>query len=282
MVDGSFRFRVGALSCFVLCDSSDTLTEQDITNMFAKDIDQMLPRFRALTAPLMMSANVLCVETAGKRVLIDTGSGLVDPTSQGSLLNHLRAINIEPQSIDTVILSHYHLDHVGGLLDADSHAAFPKARLIAPKREHDHWMRESFLAEMDPNRAARLRQTFGAYAECLALIDHTAEIEPGIRYVPALGHTPGHSGVVIESQGERLLHIVDAMHLPIQLDALDASPKFDSQRDAAIATRKTLVNQIEAEKGLMLAYHFPFPGLGYIQRHEERLEWQPYSTSPRM
>jgi glyoxylase-like metal-dependent hydrolase (beta-lactamase superfamily II) len=108
----------------------------------------------------------------------------------------------------------------------------------------------------------------------LTLLDSTADIEPGIRYVPALGHSPGHQAVSIESQGARLLHLVDTLHLPIQLNALDVSA-FDFQPDVANDTRREMLARTD-ENLLVMAYHFPFPGLGHVKRTGDLLAWEPY------
>jgi glyoxylase-like metal-dependent hydrolase (beta-lactamase superfamily II) len=242
--------------------------------MFSKDAERMLAAFRTFPTPLGFSRNILLVETGTKRVLIDTGNGHLDPADPGYLFDSLRTANITPESIDTVVISHYHGDHISALLDSAGDPTFVNARLVVPKLEHDHWMREDVLAEMDEETATGLRQTFAAYASRLTLLDDTSDIEPGIRYVPAVGHSPGHQAVSIESQGARLLHLVDAIHMPIQLNALDVSA-FDFQSDIAIDTRRAILAQTD-EDLLVMAYHFPFPGLGHVKRKGDLLAWEPY------
>jgi glyoxylase-like metal-dependent hydrolase (beta-lactamase superfamily II) len=276
MTSESVHFRVGDFSCWALPDAIETLTEADIKSMIPTDTERMLAAFHALTVPLTFCRNILLVETGDKRVLIDSGMGQADPNDPGHLLDRLRAENITPESIDTVVITHYHGDHIGGLVDHAGHPTFPKARLVVPSQEHAYWMREDILADVDPADAAGLRQTFAAYAERLALMDDTADIEPGIHYVPALGHSPGHHAVQIESGDARMLHIVDTIHLPIQLNALDAAP-FDWQQPAiAVATRRALLARAESENLLLMIYHFPFPGLGYVRRQGDLLAWEPY------
>jgi glyoxylase-like metal-dependent hydrolase (beta-lactamase superfamily II) len=194
------------------------------------------------------------------------------------LLDRLRAENIAPESIDTVVISHYHRDHIGGLLDNAGNPTFPKARLVVASQEHAHWMREDILAGIDPSRAARLRQTLAAYAEQLTLMDDIADIEPGIRYVPALGHTPGHHAVHIDSGDAWYLHIIDTIHMPIQLNALDAAPSFDAQPNIAIAYRRALLARAQSENLLLMTCPFPFPGLGYVRRRGDLLAWELYAV----
>ena len=245
--------------------------------MFNTDAERMLAAFRALPAPLTLRRNILLVDTADKRVLIDTGMGQSDPADPGHLLDRLREENITLESIDTMVITHYHQDHIGGLLDQAGNPTFPKARLVVPAQEHAYWMSEDILADLDASDADRLRQTFAAYAERLILMDDTADIELGIHYVPAVGHSPGHRAVQIESGDARLLHIVDTIHMPIQLNALDAAPFDWQQPDIAIATRRALLARAESENPLLMAYHFPFPGLGCVQRRGDLLVWEPYA-----
>jgi len=278
MTSESVHFRVGDLSCVSLPDVIETLREEDIENMFNTDAERMLAAFRALPAPLTFCRNILLVDTGKKRVLIDSGTGQSDPADPGHLLDRLREENITLESIDIVIITHYHQDHIGGLLDQAGNPTFPNARLVMPSQEHDYWMREDILAGVDPSDADRLRQTFAAYAERLTRMDDTADIEPGIRYVPALGHSPGHRAVHIESGDARLLNIVDTIHMPIQLNALDAAPFDWQQPDIAIATRRALLARAESENLLLMAYHFPFPGLGCVRRRGDLLDWEPYAV----
>lgn len=104
--------------------------------------------------------NILYVDTGTERILVDSGGGKADKDLPGHSLDNLRAAGITPESIDTIIIWHYHLDHTGGLLDVDGKAVFERARLVVPRLEHDHVMNEQFLATISPDRAQRLRQTF--------------------------------------------------------------------------------------------------------------------------
>ena len=275
------RFQVGAVACRVFADSIGPLTEDRVSNIFANDVaqhgDRVLAAFRALREPPQMSQNILFIDHDGRRILVDTGEGTLDPNHPGQLFEWLRRADISPESIDMVILTHFHLDHIGGLLGADGQANFPKAHLIAPVPEHGYWLDPAHLATMDAERAALLQRTFDTYSAAggVILLDAKAEIVPGIHYSPAFGHTPGQCGLLIESDGERLLHIADTAHMAIQLNLADASPKFDVVPDQAIATRRALIDRAVRENLRIIAYHFPFPGVGHIAAAGDRFEWVP-------
>lgn len=165
------------------------------------------------------------------------------------------------------------------VLDGEGNPTFLSARLVVPKHEHEPKMREEYLAQLNPQGASLLRRTFEVYGNRLEVVDGSEEIAPGIRPVALPGHTPGHSGVLVESQGVRLLHVVDAIHLPIQINHTTAVLGFDAEPDVASATRRTALDRVEADKMLMLAYHFPFPGVGNVIRTGEQLRWDSSEVS---
>lgn len=280
MTDNVFRFRVGEIAYMVIADSTSPLLETDVQNSFAENTDQAVAAFREFTETIDTAVNILLLESARKRILIDSGSGNVVPEEPGKLVETLRAENIAPESINTIVITHYHMDHIGGLLDANNNLQFPNAHLVVPAAEHAFVMDEEYLKTREEWRVQRLHRTFDGYARSggLELIDDDREIEPGIRYMPAPGHTPGHSGIVIESGGERVYHIVDTVHMPFQLYMTHLKPRFDVQPEVAIATRRAILDRAAKENLLIQTYHLGFPGLGHIRQKEDRLVWMPYSA----
>ncbi len=273
MANDLFHFQLGGLQCAVIEDVNEPLTEAYVSGIFAKDTERMLKIFREWPVPLTFCINILYVETGTERILVDSGGGQADKDLPGHSLDNLRAAGITPETIDTVIISHFHLDHIGGLLDVEGKAVFERARLVVPRLEHDRVMNEQFLATLNPDRAQRLRQTFAVYGGRLIVAPSDAEIAPGICYVGAPGHTPGHSAVLLESQGKRLLHFVDTLHHPIQLNAPDAVPTFDVQPEIAIATRRNTIERAIAENLPVMGYHLPFPGIYAIRQSGPVREW---------
>jgi glyoxylase-like metal-dependent hydrolase (beta-lactamase superfamily II) len=211
-------------------------------------------------------------------VLVDTGADGLDANT-GRLLRNLQAEGIAPGDIDTVILTHGHPDHIGGNTDAEGKPAFSKARYVMWKDEWDFWTSEKANLKLGEHGKEVLlqfaRTNLPPIQGQLDLIDHETEIVPGIRVVAAPGHTPGHMAVAIFSRGEQLLCISDAVLHPIHLEQPEWHAATDFAPDQVTATRRRLLHTAAAENALVLAFHFPFPGLGHIVHGEKGWQWQP-------
>lgn len=222
----------------------------------------------------------LFINTGQHRVLIDTGAGDLAPTT-GKLRQNLKQAGLRPEDIDTVILTHGHLDHIGGAVDEQGRPAFPRARYVMWKTEWEFWRNDpdiSWLPIPDLFKQlilASVQKNLPPLQDQLELIDQDVEIVPGIRAMAAPGHTPGHMAVAISSNGEQVWHLADAVGHPIHLEQPDWHLSFDMSPEATIATRYRLLQQAADEKVLALLTHFPAPGLGYIIPHGARWQWQP-------
>lgn len=269
-----YAFKLGAIDCIVLPEAVNTNIEDRIRSVFVDDPQPILRALRSLTRPQSFCRNILALKIGDQRVLIDAGEGNLNPQEPSTLLADLADQGMPASSITTIIITHFDGDHIGGLLDKGK-PAFANAQLIVPEPEYRYWMSDATLASINAERADLLRRTFAAYADRLHILGENAEILPGVHYVPAFGHKPGQCAVLIESEGERLLHIADAIHTVAQLNEPESVPKFDLQPEIAIQTRLDLLDRVEQENLKMLAYHFTFPGVGLIRREGEQRIWIP-------
>lgn len=275
------RFSVGQIDVIVFDDG----TFQGPSNLFsvnapeAELVEVLAEQGLTLADMLDVSVHPLLVETAGQRVLLDTGIGILNPVP-GNLLNALAAEGIAPEEIDIVLITHMHTDHFGGALDAAGAPVFPNARYLINGFEQEFWSSEPSLDEVimpDEFKAMSLQAAVDALTAMDGRLEQIApgdEIAPGVTAVDAKGHTPGHLAVEIASEGEGLLHIVDAAHLPeFHLEHPGWFMVADNWPAWSVTTRKALMDRAADENLLVSTYHFPFPGVGRVVKDEIGWVW---------
>ncbi len=284
-----YRFKVGTFECVAVSDGTLTYTPPTFpppaTFLFAnaprEHLDRALREHNIQPEQWVawVSPYICVVVNTGKhRVLVDTGANDLDPNT-GRLLQNLQAEGIAPEDIDTVILTHGHPDHIGGNTDAEGKPAFPNARFIMWKEEWEFWTSKQAELKLDEHGKEVLlkfaRKNLPPILGQLDLIDHETEIVPGIHAVAASGHTPGHMALAISSGGEQLLCISDAALHPIHLEQPEWHAVVDFAPKQVEASRRRLLNRAAAENALVLAFHFPFPGLGHVVQKGKGWQWQP-------
>ncbi|MGV1757441.1 MBL fold metallo-hydrolase [Rhizobium sp. A22-96] len=208
------------------------------------------------------------VRGGGRTILIDAGAGGFRQWG-GRLKANLALAGIQPSEIDTILLTHAHPDHVGGLVDASGEAVFPNAELVAHNREIAFWQDDGNLSRA-PERARGnfllARQAFDAYRDRLRTLD-AGEVLPGIAAMPFPGHTVGHTGYRLESCGRNLLVWGDIVHFPqIQIPRPDVSIAFDQDSHLAAATRSRLLDLVSSERLLIAGMHLGELGFARIEK----------------
>ncbi len=284
---GWYRMQLGAIEVTALYDGYLDIDSAILKDAKPADLERLLAR-SFQKSPNMTSINGYLINTGGRLVLIDAGAaGLFGPTL-GRLLDNLKASGYTPEQVDAVLITHLHGDHIGGVA-LDGRMAFPNATLHVDRREADHWLSQANL-DAAPKDAKPYFE--GAQASAAPYVkagrwktfDGDAELAPGIRafsYGRTPGHTPGHVGYRVESDGRRLLVWGDVVHsAAVQFAHPDVTMGFDLDGKQARATRKRLFEQAAREGWLIGAAHISFPGLGHIRKDGAAYTWVPVEYGP--
>jgi len=220
------------------------------------------------------------VNTGNELILFDTGNGDGRGETRGHLAKSIEAAGYTPDQIDIVVITHYHPDHVGGLMSGGK-ATFPNARYVAGEAEHNFWTSDKIQNSSDKGIQGRLKfvnDNVVPLSEKFTFIKGGNDVVTGITAVEAFGHTPGHMAFNIESDNTRLVLWADACnHYVASLQKPEWHVVFDMDKDAAIASRKEVLGMVAADKVAATGYHMPFPAIGYVETEGDAFRWVPHS-----
>jgi glyoxylase-like metal-dependent hydrolase (beta-lactamase superfamily II) len=196
------------------------------------------------------------------------------------LLENLRAAGIEPSEIDTVIITHAYPDHVGGTLDEAGRLVFGDAHYYISQDEWEFWSSDAATTKAPAFMVESARRNLDPLKERMTFVGDASEIVPDIRAIATYGHTPGHIALSIASEGERLLHVSDAVLYPLHLEHPEWTPVFDMLPEQASASKRRIFDFAVEEDALVFAHHFPpFSNLGHARKKERGWQWQPIETN---
>ena len=226
-----------------------------------------LQRQAGLTSPEAIEIGAYLIRGRGHTVLVDTGTGGANGVG-GALIANLALLGVRPEEIDTILLTHAHPDHIGGLLTAAGTPAYPNAMVFLPSRESAYWLAPSTLDNASDRGQRNVLLVRRIMAICATQIRDIDEDEPvaGIRPCPLPGHTPGHTGYRLEAGGTSLLIWGDIVHFPsIQSARPEVSVAFDVDPDQARHTRESLLRQAASERWLIAGMHLGLPGFASVE-----------------
>jgi len=284
MEQGFYRYKVGAIEVTALYDG---IWERPLDPAFIKNatVDETKAALAAagLTTefvPIPFTPNV--VKTGGKLVLIDsgTGGGQTGGPKAGTMMKHLAAAGIDAGAVDIILISHFHPDHIYGLMTKapENKAVFPNAEIYLPAAEYKYWMDPAIekLPEGRRPLAKRIQEIFPLMKDKVHQFDGGKELAPGIRPIDAHGHTPGHTAFHISSGKDQFIVLGDTANIPalfVRNPGWHAA--FDQDAVMAEATRRKLFDRVVADKLMVTGYHFPFPAVGTIVKDGKGYAFKP-------
>lgn len=275
-VPAIYRRRIGSVLVTVVSDGELT-AEPAMFSGGAERFNQIAREGFLEPGPFKMGTVVYVLETTDGAYLIDAGSGPLFGETSGLLIESLKTIGIVPADIRAVLLTHMHADHVGGLIN-ESGAAFPNAEIIVHRDEFNYYMGDLVLARSnDRNRPWIMRaRTLPEHYSRIRLFHGEEEILPGLSAFPLPGHTPGHTGYLLQSGDDQLFIAGDLVYSQLySFRLLDENFLFDVEREVATETRRKTLEMLADKRWLMTSSHLPFPALGRVARAEDAYEWVP-------
>jgi glyoxylase-like metal-dependent hydrolase (beta-lactamase superfamily II) len=267
----AYRYRVGDAIVTAIRDGyAQRPLEGFIRNASVDELKATLAESFLPTDRYTIPFTTLGVQTGGKLVLLDTGNGDLGAPTTGLWMANFRAAGFDPAQVDTVLISHFHGDHINGLRLKDGTAVFPRAEIKVAAPEWEFWMDDAKAAAAPDGMKpafANVRRVFAPIAKDVTRYQWGQEIAPGIAAVAAPGHTPGHTAFAITAGTGRLMVMSDTTNNP-QVFARnpDWAAVFDMDGDTARTTRHKLLDMAASERMQVSFYHAPFPATGHIAR----------------
>ncbi len=283
---GVYRLKLGGFELTALYDGTwlRKIDEKFVRNASAAEVDKALTDVFLTPGIVPTSFTALLVNTGSKLVLIDTGTGGQLGPGTGMMAGALAAAGVRPTDIDTILISHFHADHINGIKDKDGGKVFARAEIMVAAPEWDYWMDDARLnAAPQAARTVFLnaRRIFADLAGQVKRFEPGREVVPGIASIPAFGHTPGHTAFAVSSGDRSMLVLGDVTNHPwLFARHPHWQGTFDIDGDMAAATRRRMLDRAAADRMLVQGYHFPFPACGHIAKAGKGYDvvpvmWQP-------
>jgi glyoxylase-like metal-dependent hydrolase (beta-lactamase superfamily II) len=287
-----YRYKLGSMEITVL---SDGVARVPVTDAFIPNVKT--EEVKAALADAFMDPNVfigpynpIVINTGSRMIVVDMGTGEANFKATngvaGQLLTNMAAAGIDPKAIDTVLISHYHGDHINGLLRADNSLTYPNAEVLVPAPEHKYWMDDGEMSRSSTQRIAdnfkNVRRVMsGEVLKRLRTYEWDKEVLPGITAVGTPGHTPGHTSHIVSSGPATVYVQADVTHAPFLFARHPGWHAFyDHEPVQAEATRRKVYDMLAAEKLTVQGFHYPFPSVAHVEKtangyREVPIPWNP-------
>lgn len=288
-VPGVYHQQIGTLQVTALFDGTVALGRTDLVGIDPGAVTRLLDhRYVPEDGKgLQTAVNAYLVQRGDHLTLVDTGTAQCFGPGLGQVLGNLRAAGYDPAEVDDVLLTHAHPDHLCGLLDAQGQVAFPNATVWLSAADAAYWLDPA--SEVTAPQGVRF--AFALARKAVAPYDAAGKLRrfqpgqalpAGLTALDSHGHTPGHVSWKLDGgNGQSLLVWGDVVHFhAVQFARPDASYEADSNRKAAIASRRAMMAQAADNRWWVAGAHLPFPGLGHVRREGQAFAWVPGEYAP--
>jgi glyoxylase-like metal-dependent hydrolase (beta-lactamase superfamily II) len=278
-----YRFKLGNAECTVVSDGQLPLGDptKAFLNIDKAEIQRELTDNFLPTNDAVLEQNVLVVNFGDRVVLFDTGMGTdtLFGNSTGKMLSTLRTAGIDPANVDAVVMSHAHIDHCGGLIDANGKRNFPNAQYFIGEPDFAYWTDDAKIPSNYPARPHFLNQAqknLLPVKNAIHFYKDNEQIIPGVTVLSAPGHTVSHSIFMIESNGKQLCYIGDLAHHPVLLlEHPRTQFAYDTDAVQSAESRVRMLTMLATNRIPLLAYHFAWPGIGHVAKQGDGFRYFP-------
>ena len=274
---GIHRTRVGALEVTALLDAEMQLPPTLLKGLTSADATAMLGGSGAVSTPV----NAFLVRIGSHLVLVDTGARSSMSPGMGQIQDRLQQAGVALESIEAVLITHFHNDHLGGLLRKDGQRAFPKAVLRVSQAESDYWLSPATLAALPENYQGAIKELKATLAPYQAAGAYQPFAPgqapfPGVKALATPGHTPGHTVYVFGEGAQSFWAVGDIVHFgKVQFQRPEVTVSFDTDNSQAAGARIALWELAAKEGAVLGGAHLAFPGLGHVQALAKGFAWLP-------
>ncbi|MEB5838488.1 MBL fold metallo-hydrolase [Pantoea dispersa] len=288
---GVYHHKLGSADIYSITDGSNSFPRRDnfVLNVSSQTVASELENNFLDPDTITLTFTPVLLKTQGQTVIIDTGLGenafRQSNGIGGQFHRNLSSAGFATNQIDKVLITHFHADHIGGLITADNKSAFPDSQIYVPAEEYSFWMSDSNMknAATDGIKAnfERARHVFGIIGSQVHQFDAEEEVAPGVRSIATPGHTPGHSSFVINSDNQTAIVQGDVTtHPALFIRHPDWHGWSDMDPELAEKTRRLLYDRLVKEKILLQAFHFSFPAMGHVIKPDNGYQFVPLMWDP--
>ncbi|ASQ06358.1 MBL fold metallo-hydrolase [Sinorhizobium meliloti] len=281
---GFYRLKIGSVEVTALSDGTVALPLAKLYTNTSQQYAQNVLKDAFLPELVPTSVNAFLVNNGDRLILIDAGTGAYLGPSLGKLVANIEASGYKVDDIDDVILTHIHTDHSGGLM-SNGKRTFPNATLRVNEREAKFWLSPknaraaTGIVEQHFREADQCVTPYVKAGKFETFADNAAPV-PGLGSILYAGHTPGHSAITLESEGQKIVFWGDITHGDIlQFDEPGIAIEFDIDQKAAVDARDIAFRQAVAGKYLVAGAHIAFPGIGHVRKDSTNCDWLPVNYS---
>ncbi len=279
------RFKIGDIEVTQLYDGiwQKSHDPNFIKGVSVEETKKALRDANLTDAHVPITFTITVLRIGDQLVMFDSGTGgQMAPTAGLLMKESMQAAGIDPKSISTIVMTHFHPDHIFGLMEKGTNAqVFPDAELVVPASEYKYWTDEGLIAKLPEARqglAKRIQATFPKWKN-VRQVENDAEVVPGVRSVASNGHTPGHTSYLVSSGSDQLMVLGDVTNLPalfVRNPGWHAS--FDQDPDMAESTRRKMFDRVVADKITVSGYHYGMPGAGSIEKDGSGYVYKPLAA----